>query len=172
MLNITTLNDLFRHMEWADAVVWSVALASPDASNDGKLRDYLLHLHLVQRVFLKVWRGEAVEGTAPEFPEFNDAKSLMNWARAYYSEAVEQTSGLSEDELNQAMPLPWSSMVEQRLGRPAEMTTKGETALQVALHTTHHRGQVNARLREIGVEPPLVDYIVWLWLGRPAPQWP
>ena len=36
-------------------------------------------------------------------------------------------------------------------------------------HSTYHRGQVNARLREIGAEPPLVDYIAWLWFDRPAP---
>ena len=33
-------------------------------------------------------------------------------------------------------------------------------------------GQINARLREIGGEPPLVDYIAWIWLGRPTVNWP
>ena len=45
-------------------------------------------------------------------------------------------------------------------------------ALHLALHTAHHRGQVNARLRELGAEPPLVDYIAWLWKGRPDAMWP
>jgi uncharacterized damage-inducible protein DinB len=40
------------------------------------------------------------------------------------------------------------------------------------MHTVYHRGQVNARVRALGGEPPLVDYIAWLWLGRPAPEWP
>jgi len=39
------------------------------------------------------------------------------------------------------------------------------------MHSTHHRGQVNARLRELGGEPPLADFIVWLWWGRPAASW-
>jgi uncharacterized damage-inducible protein DinB len=47
-----------------------------------------------------------------------------------------------------------------------------ETARQVAMHSMHHRGQVNARLRELGAEPPLVDYIAWIWRGRPEPMWP
>ena len=51
-------------------------------------------------------------------------------------------------------------------------TTVGETTLQVPMHTVYHRGQVNARVRALGGEPPLVDYIAWLWLGRPAPEWP
>ena len=44
-------------------------------------------------------------------------------------------------------------------------------ATQVASHSTYHRGQVNARLREVGGTPPLVDYIAWIWFGRPAPNW-
>jgi uncharacterized damage-inducible protein DinB len=70
------------------------------------------------------------------------------------------------------MPLPWAGMVEQALGHPPGMTTMGETVLQVALHTLYHRGQVNMRLRELGGTPPLVDYIAWLWFGRPGASWP
>jgi uncharacterized damage-inducible protein DinB len=62
--------------------------------------------------------------------------------------------------------------VEQRLGRRPEPTTIGETALQVVFHSTYHRGQINARLRTVGVESSLVDYIAWVWLGRPEPEWP
>ena len=40
--------------------------------------------------------------------------------------------------------------------------------LQVALHSMYHRGQINARLRDFGGNPPLVDFIAWVWLGRPA----
>jgi uncharacterized damage-inducible protein DinB len=39
------------------------------------------------------------------------------------------------------------------------------------LHTQHHRGQVCTRLREVGGEPPTVDFIVWLWENRPDPTW-
>jgi uncharacterized damage-inducible protein DinB len=40
------------------------------------------------------------------------------------------------------------------------------------MHSTYHRGQVNARLRELGIEPPLTDYIAWIWFGRPEAEWP
>ncbi len=36
---------------------------------------------------------------------------------------------------------------------------------------TGDRGQNATRLRELGGEPPLTDYIAWLWKGRPAPDW-
>jgi len=41
----------------------------------------------------------------------------------------------------------------------------------VASHSTYHRGQIATRIREIGGEPPLVDFLYWVWSGKPAPQW-
>jgi uncharacterized damage-inducible protein DinB len=169
MLNTHTLSDLFQHMEWADAAMWTAVLAAPSAATDAKLQEYLYHLHMVQRAFLRVWRGEP---RADPYPTFRDAPSLRQWGRSYYGEAGAHLAGLSDAEVAQPLPVPWAAMVEQRLGRAPEVTTIGETALQVALHSLYHRGQVHARLREVGGEPPLVDYIAWVWLGRPAPVWP
>ena len=69
------------------------------------------------------------------------------------------------------MELPWAAGLTKRFGREPAPATLAETAFQVASHSTYHRGQVNTRLRELGAEPPLVDYIAWLWLGRPAAEW-
>lgn len=168
-MNINALTDLYRHMEWADAAAWSAALASGHAHTDAKLREYLQHLHVVQRAFLRVWRGEPRD--AP-YPTFEDAPSLMRWGRDYYDEALAHLGAAGDEALAGPMPVPWASMVERRLGRPPETTTFGETLLQVVLHTTYHRGQINARLRALGGEPAQTDYIAWVWLGRPAPAWP
>jgi uncharacterized damage-inducible protein DinB len=168
-MNRSALIDLYRHMEWADAAVWVAVLASENGETDAKLRKQLYHLHIVQRAFLRAWRGESRE--AP-YPTFDDARSLMLWGRSYYAEALTHLGTLSDEQVSEPLPVPWASMVEQRLGRAPEMTTIGETALQVAMHSVYHRGQINARLREVGGEPPLVDYIAWVWFGRPEPVWP
>jgi uncharacterized damage-inducible protein DinB len=167
-VNLNTLIDLYRHMEWADATVWTSVLASESGRADTKLRERLYHLHIVQRAFLRVWRGEPRE---TPYPTFEDAQSLMNWARTYYGEAFAHLETMTDEKVSEQMPVPWAAMVEQRLGRAPETTTIGETALQVALHSMYHRGQINARLREVKGEPPLVDYIAWVWLGRPAADW-
>jgi uncharacterized damage-inducible protein DinB len=68
--------------------------------------------------------------------------------------------------------VPWQKWVVSAIGGEPGPTTKGETMMQVAMHSLYHRAQVNTRLRELGAAPPLVDYIAWLWRKRPAPQWP
>lgn len=168
MTNLILLQDLFAHMQWADAAVWKAVLASPAATEDAKLQEILNHLHVVQRAFLKVWRGESFEDAVRKFSE---AQALLEWARSYHEEANAYLGGLDEDGLRQPMPMPWAAIVERQLGRLPESTTIGDTVLQVAMHSTYHRGQANARLRELGGEPPLVDYIAWLWQGRPAAEW-
>ncbi|MBZ5553095.1 MAG: hypothetical protein LAO21_10270 [Acidobacteriia bacterium] len=169
MVNLSTLIDLYQHMEWADAAVWTSVFKSGGGPADTKLKEYFYHLHMVQRAFLRTWRGEPRE---TPYPTFDEVQSLMFWGQGYYSEAFAHLGTLSDDKISEPMPVPWATMVERVLGRPAETTTIAETMLQVALHSLYHRGQINARLRQIGGEPPLVDYIAWVWLGRPAANWP
>lgn len=163
------LLDLFQHMEWADAAVWTAVLAGEGGRDDAKLRGYLHHLHVVQYAFLRTWRGEPRD--AP-YPEFDTTAPMLDWARAYCAEAIPYLSAWTDEQLASPLPVPWASMVEKRIGRPPAVTSLADTALQVAMHSQYHRGQVNARLREAGGDPPLVDYIVWVWLGRPEAAWP
>jgi uncharacterized damage-inducible protein DinB len=65
------------------------------------------------------------------------------------------------------MKLPWAELIEKQIGRRPAPITIAESMQQVALHSLYHRGQVNVRLREVGGEPPTVDFNVWIWLERP-----
>lgn len=163
------LRELFAHMEWADAQVWKAVRTIGDGESDGQLRDRLLHIHVVQRAFLNVWTGRPME--FPEAEEFPKLADLERWARPYYAEAGQHLEALGTAELSLPVELPWAAGLAKRFGREAERVTLAETAFQVTSHSTYHRGQVNTRLRELGAEPPLTDYIAWLWLGRAAAEW-
>ena len=168
-MDLETLKILYRHMEWADASVWRAVLACDSARGDEKLRALFYHLHLVQHAFLRAWRGEPRD---TPYPTFDELSSVMCWGREYYSQIIPHFATLSEKDISLPMHLPWTEIVERELGRPPAALNIGETMLQVPLHSQYHRGQINARLREVGGEPPRVDYIVWMWLAQPAPAWP
>jgi len=169
-LSLDLLRQLIRHMEWADAEVWRAVLAHEPAGGDPRLRELLTHLHLVQRLFLVVWQKQRFDSSRRQ-PQFATALDLRNWAHTYYREATGFLNVLDEPSLKGEVMMPFVKAMEAQLGRTFGPTSLGETIVQVTSHSTYHRGQVNARLREVGGTPPLVDYIAWVWFGRPAPNW-
>jgi uncharacterized damage-inducible protein DinB len=169
MFSRALMTDLFRHMEWADATVWA---AVPDnLPPDKRLAELLVHIHVVQRAFLMVWTGGDVREAFRNPEDFQSLGDLRHWAQTYYAAAHAFARDLDDQRLTAPLAMPWAAQLAEQLGRPVGATCLGETCLQVVSHSTYHRGQVNARLREIGAEPPLVDYIAWLWFDRPAPEW-
>lgn len=170
MNHLETLDELFRHMEWADSVVWAVALAEPGAAEDSDLKERLHHIHVVQRAFLSVWRGEAVR--PPASASFRNLTELLNWTRDNYGELNEYLARAGELDMERPIVMPWIEMFEARMGHKADVPTLQETMLQLVMHSAYHRGQVNTRLRAVGAEPPLTDFIAWVWRGKPVPAWP
>ena len=168
MTQLEILRDLYRHMEWADAAVWKAVLAHPAAASDDRTLKLLHHLHLVQHSFARVWRGEPRE---TPYPEFTEAPAMMRWGRAWFPVAYAHLAAIGDDSLPSPMVVPWSTLVGRKLGRTPGVTTLGDTILQVAMHSQYHRAQVNARLKELGGKPPLVDYIGWIWYGKPGAEW-
>lgn len=160
---------LFRHMEWADAFIWSAILNSDAARNDSYVLERLRHSHTVQNAFLNLWKGNQY---VPNAGESLTLIEILNWARNFHVMAQEYIATLNGESLEKPIKVPWSAGIERRLGRPASITTLGDTAFQAVLHTTQHRGQVTATLRELGIERVTNDFIVWLWLGQPKADWP
>ncbi len=168
-MDLNGLRELGQHMQWADALVWTAALSHAEADGDLALRGKLFHTHMVQRAFLCVWQAEPLIPPPADPP---DLLTTFKAARSYYSDLATFLAALDADELARPVVLPWAGRFAQHIGREPATPTLAETILQVALHSTYHRGQVNARLRELGSEPPLTDYIAWVWFDRPEPQWP
>ena len=164
------VRDLLHHMEWADARVWSSV--PTDAPVDGRMRQLLLHIHVVQYAFLTIWNAGDVNAIFQRANAMQSLDEIRAWAREYYPQAHALLDALADERLGQPVQMPWAAQIAEYLGGAPGITTLGETMLQVTSHSTYHRGQVNARLRELGAEPTLVDYIAWLWSGRPAAAWP
>ena len=163
------LNTLYAHMEWADALVWRTVLPDEAASADDFIVESLHHLHLVQRAHLAAWKGEDV--LAPPREGFADLEEIRDWGRAYHPEAAAFLGELAEEELAETTPLPWTEIIEEQIGGPMKPARLGELVYQVAAHSVHHRAQISRRVRELGGDPPMVDFIGWVWRGKPAAEW-
>lgn len=169
MFSKALLADLFAHMEWADATVWKAVLQTEAALADTALRGTLVHLQSAQHAFLDVWRGNPFRFR--EDSEFADLHAVRALAPPYYAEARQLVDTVDAQALGARLILPWLEPYEKQIGRTFGPTTLGETVYQVIAHANHHRGQVNTRLRALGGTPPTVDYIVWIFFGRPAADW-
>jgi uncharacterized damage-inducible protein DinB len=160
------VRELARHMAWADATVWSSVLSAPEAVSDAKIADTLHHIHLVQHIFVQAWTHATF--AVRERSEFPTLEEIAIFGLEGRRGVLAFAETVSAEELDGEVRMPWAAFFEQQSKQAAGVHTLGESMLQVFLHTQHHRGQVCMRMREIGVVPPTVDFILWLWAGRPS----
>jgi uncharacterized damage-inducible protein DinB len=161
--NNTTL--LLNHMQWADAEVWKKILTFDLTENDERIKKLLYHLHQVQYAFYFLWNELPLEIPKPE--EFSDLKSIAKWGFEYQQKLNDFLSSPKSGEKENVIQIPWSVFMERKTKQKVVPATLEETMMQVASHSTYHRGQINTRFRELGGDPVAVDFIVWIWLGKP-----
>lgn len=164
--------DLFtgqaRHSAWADASVLEAILGRPEVELDEYVLAKLRHQFLAQRAFLDLWRGRQPDHG---LTQALDCRALADFARELHGETIACFNSVRDDELERIVDLPSKKLMAERLGFQPGEPTLAETFLQVYAHNTYHRGQVCSRLRELGIEPPVTDLVVWIWRHRPEPSW-
>ena len=163
------IEELIQHMEWADAVVFSAILGNAQVEEDEVLLRRLRHIHLVQKAFFDVWKNQPIN---PHVTDSFNALELAGFAKPLHRDIQEFQKALSSNELDRVLHLPWEAQVSRTLGFEIANPSLGETLVQVAAHSSYHRGQVNSRLRELGIDPPMTDFIAWVWARKPVPVWP
>jgi uncharacterized damage-inducible protein DinB len=160
---------LYAHMEWADASVWDEVLRHEPSAGDPFVRDSLLHLHVVQHAYLTGWTGGTPQPHRSD--DFPTLEGLRTWGRAFYPEARAFLEALEDHDLSKKGDVLWPELIERAIGRPPVPISLSDMVYQVAAHSAHHRAQVNRRIRELGGDPPFIDYVAWAWLGDPSPNW-
>jgi uncharacterized damage-inducible protein DinB len=164
------LKEMFRHMYWADAQVWNAVLSTPDAEKNNRLRTQLFQIHTAQYAFGQVWLKKPLE--IPEIDKFRSLEEMARWACKSQDLLEQFVKNVEGGDLDQPVELPWAHRLEEVFGKKPAASTLAETMIQVASHSSHHRGQVCTSIRESGGEPPLIDFIAWVWFDKPRAQWP
>jgi len=97
--------------------------------------------------------------------DFATLGQLKAWACEYHEEAVPLVESLSDVRLAESVDIQWFD------DPPLDLTVTEALSLKCVMRSQWHRGQNATRLRELGVEPPTVDFIVWIWKERLAAAW-
>lgn len=163
------IENLLNHMKWADAEVWKKVLPFEAVQKDERIKKLLYHIHQVQYAFYFLWNELPLDIPKPD--TFSNLDSISKWGVDYQDKLNAFLSSPKADEKDKVIQIPWSVFIERKTGKKVIPATLEETMLQVASHGTYHRGQINTRFRELGGEPASVDFIAWIWFGKPPEDW-
>lgn len=159
MVLLGTLRELFDHHYWArDRQLQAcAALAQEDflrplGSSFSSLRGTLAHLVGVEWLWHERWRGRSPR-SLPAAEELPTLAAVSERWRAVEREVREYLAGLSEEALE--VPLTYVNVKGQTWTYPL-----WRTLLHVVIHQSYHRGQVATLLRQLGVRPAPVDFLV------------
>ena len=150
------LLNLVDHMRWADALV-ADALEGPEPSEAEAVRLFA-HLASVEHV----WYAR-IHGRAPEHAVWPGL--TVHAARALAAHQADLFNELVRESDDGAL----ARLVRYRNSAGHDYTNSvRDIVTHVAIHGSHHRGQIARRLRSIGREPPYVDYIQFVRRHRPG----
>lgn len=122
---------------------------------DAEIRKRLNHMLMAMRMLTALARGENVDPSG--WKDIEDGKELE---LAQQKANADAAAALEAIDLEKMIALP-------RGPRGPWEAPAGVLLLQAITHSQHHRGQNASRMRQLGVNPPMTDFVVWYALGRP-----
>ncbi len=154
-MNVELLQDLARHQAWAEEQHWSMLRANPAAFDDSQIRKRLNHMVEAQEMLTALVRGET-----PEASSAKERESIEQLTAAMTQARDGLRAALGSADLDKIVKLPRGP--KGPFEAPAWVLL-----LQALTHSQHHRGQNAARMRDLGLTPPMTDFVLWYALGRP-----
>lgn len=164
-VNLDTVRLLDGYTRWADERIFgSLAGLSEEAwlmevgGGFGSIRNTAVHLVSAQAAALSRWRNRPPSPWKPEELPTVDAlrarwTQVVSDRRAFFAEQTDAT--LAED------------VRYTTADGTSYATPLGEFFLHMVNHSTYHRGQLAAFLRNAGVKPPSTDLVIWIREGKP-----
>jgi uncharacterized damage-inducible protein DinB len=157
---LALLLDLFEHQAYADAALLNAIRRREAAARDKDLRVLLHHILISHRFWIHLCQG--LPFSIEDEREVPD--SLDPLVARYRDTQVQERAWLArltESELTRTLESPLL---------PDRLVPVSQALVQICLHSQGHRSQCALKLRQLGGEPPLVDFIAWIQ-DRPAPVW-
>ena len=140
---------LFAYHEWATQAVWQAALPYLDTE------DYFLSLfsHLFNAQHIWLCRLE------------NRKSEFGTWEKHLPQKLTSLFDSNQQEWLNYLQKTDESQMSRMVTYTNSQGKEFSNAVMDITAHVlnhgTHHRGQINKKLRELGITPPAIDYIFY-----------
>jgi uncharacterized damage-inducible protein DinB len=151
---------LFAYNSWANGKTLGALAEMPPAgyntnmkSSHGGIHGTMLHIVWAQHLWLLRWTGRPNDAASAGLQKAVSLESL----RAYSQEVDRETLAFLDARLTDAF---LRETFEMKTTKGDSYThTYGEAMLHLINHSTYHRGQVAALVRQSGYRPPSTDFI-------------
>jgi uncharacterized damage-inducible protein DinB len=153
-MDAESLKDLARHQAWADAQHWKTLHANATLLADADIRKRLNHMTMACEMLAALARGES-----PDIAGMKDRESMEELEAAMSKANEGLAATLASADLEKMITLP-------RGPKGPFEAPAGVLLLQALTHSQHHRGQNASRMRELGVTPPMTDFVIWYAIQR------
>lgn len=153
-MNAQLMRDMARHQAWADSAHWTTLRENAALLEDPEIRTRLNHMVMAAKLLTALACGGTPPAAGKQIESIDELEAAMRQAQTDLDAALESV----DPEKMIALPRGPKGPFEA----PA-----GVLLLQVLTHGQHHRGQNASRMRQLGVKPPMTDFIVWYAIGRP-----
>jgi uncharacterized damage-inducible protein DinB len=151
---------LYAYNRWADRRVLEACrkltpeqYAAEPLPGWTSVRSSVVHIAIVTEGWLRGVAGESVQEipSEAELATVDDAERLLDRAYAIFQRVIPE-------------------LTPEQLAAPRTFSGRGRTAVlppwavlrHIVNHSTYHRGQVAAKLKRLGVDPPATDMIFWV----------
>jgi uncharacterized damage-inducible protein DinB len=165
-MHIPTLRLLFEHNDFASEALLAAAGPLSDAQLDrpfeigpGSLRATLYHLFVAEWLWLRRWHGVSPK-RAEEAGVFPTVGALADAWRAHAADRSNWLASVSDADLTR-------DLTYTNLRGDTYTSALGHQMIHVATHGVHHRAQAANMLRHLGVEPPSLDFIMYVMSANP-----
>jgi uncharacterized damage-inducible protein DinB len=160
-MNLAYVRELYAYNRWANEKILNAAeqlsdeqFLRPMGSSFTSVRDTLVHIVGAEWIWLERWNGRSPRGGLLKVEELPDLKAIRARLKQVEDECERFLQQMGEDDLKKSI---------------SYVNMKGETwtytmwqmLAHVANHSTYHRGQAATLLRQLGVKPPMTDFLFY-----------
>ena len=141
---------LYQYNDWANKKI--LEIVSSNENFPEKALKYFSHLLIAEKTWRTRIKDEEIQqnGVWYDIPR-NELKDWVNENTAGYFEIINNPPGGN-----------FETKIDYKNTKGVEFSTLLIDILaHVSTHSAYHRGQINAALRNAGIEPVSIDYIIY-----------